>query len=138
MSAVLLSRAVKDYLAVRTARQSGATAKNEGQVLRRFAATVAKGRDIQMASLTAEHVEAWFVLLRQNHTDRSGTERPPIQATTWNNYYARIKSFDANCVRRRWTRVDLLAHVHPMKVAIKVRQQPYRLQPGTWTPTLVG
>ena len=138
MSAVLLSQAVKDYLAVRTARQSGATAKNEGQVLRRFAATVAKGRDIQMASLTAEHVEAWFVLLRQNHTDRSGTERPPIQATTWNNYYALIKSFDAYCVRRRWTRVDLLAHVHPMKVAIKVRQQPYRLQPGTWTPTLVG
>jgi integrase len=77
-----------------------------------------------MASLTAEHVEAWFVLLRQNHTDRSGTERPPIQATTWNNYYARIKSFNAYCVRRRWTRVDQLAHEQSHEGGHQVRQQP--------------
>ena len=124
MSTLLVSQAVREYVAARAARQSGATVKNEAQVLTRFAATVAKGRDIQMASLTAEHVEAWFVLLRQPHTDRSRTARPPIQATTWNNYFARIKSFVSYCARRGWTRADLLAHVYPMKVAIRVRQQP--------------
>ncbi len=124
MSAVPLSQAVTEYLAARAARQSPATVKNESHVLTRFAATVAKGREIQMRNLTAEHVESWFVILLQPHTDRSGVSRPPIQATTWNNYFARIKSFAAYCARRGWTRADLLAYVHPLKVTSKVRQQP--------------
>lgn len=121
---VLLSNAVEDYLTARAARYSQSTVQNEGHVLRRFAATVVGGRDIQVRNLTADHVEAWFVTLRSPHTDRAGVARPSIQAASWNYYRARIKSFVMYCSRRGWTRADLLAYVDPMTVSRKVRQQP--------------
>jgi len=121
VSFVILSEAVEEYLTMRRARYSEATVNGEGQVLRRFVAT--KG-DIQMRHLTPEHVEAWFMNLIQPHTDRSGVHRPAIQAASHNFYMARLKSFFAYCARRHLTRADLLAHVTPMKVPRKIRQQP--------------
>lgn len=121
---VQLSDAVEVFLTTRASRYSKATVKNEGFVLRRFVATIAGGRDIQVRNLTAEHVEAWFVALRAPHTDRTGIARPPIQAASWNYYRDRIKSFVTYCARRGWTRADLLGHVHPLKVASRVRLQP--------------
>lgn len=121
---VQLSVAVEEYLTVRVTRFSQSTVKGERNVLRRFAATVVGGRDIQVRNLTADHVETWFVALRSPHTDRAGIPRPPIQASSWNYYRTRIKSFIIYCSRRGWTRADLLTYVHPLTMTTKVRQQP--------------
>ncbi len=124
MTAVLLSQAVGEYLAGRAARYAPSTVKNEGYVVRRFSATVCDGRDIQVRNLTPEHVVAWFNQLTQPHRDRSQIDRAAIQASTWNFYRARIKSFATYCSRRGWTRADLLAEVFPKREAQKIRQQP--------------
>lgn len=124
MSAPSLRQSVEDYLAARTVRYSPTTVTNEGFVLRRFAATVAKGRDIQVRSLTAEHVEAWFAAVLRPHTDRTGVDRPAVQGSTHNYYRARVASLQRWCVQRGLTRADWLAHVAPMRPVRKVRQQP--------------
>lgn len=56
----------------REARYSEATVRNEGHVLRRFAATVTP-RPIHLRHLTANHVETWFVSLRRDHRETTAT-----------------------------------------------------------------
>lgn len=124
MSTVLLSQAVAEYLAVRSAKFSLTTVKNEEYVLRRFIATVRNGRDIQVGNLTSEHVVAWFTGLTQPHYDRSRIAHPAIQASTWNYYRTRINSFAEYCSRRGWTRNDLLAEIPFRREARKIRLQP--------------
>ena len=124
MTVVLLSQAVSEYQVTRSARFAPSTVKNEGYVVRRFCATVCDGRDIQVRNLTPEHVVAWFNQLTQPHRDRSQIERTAIQASTWNFYRSRIKSFLNYCSRRGWTRTDLLAEVVPKRVAQMIRLQP--------------
>ncbi|WP_270886268.1 tyrosine-type recombinase/integrase [Pedococcus sp. 5OH_020] len=124
MSAPSLRQTVEDYLAARSARYSPSTVRNESFVLRRFVTTLAGGRDIQTRNVTAEHVERWFATVLSPHTDRTGTERAPVQASTHNFYRTRIASLHRWAVARGLTRADWLAHVPPMRVPRKVRQQP--------------
>jgi integrase len=58
------------------------------------------------------------------HTDRSGVQRQPVQASSHNFYRARLKGFFEFCSNRGWTRAHLLTYVDPMPVARKIRQQP--------------
>jgi len=122
--AMPLRQAVDEYLAARKGRCSPTTVRNDGYVLHRFSATVANGRDIRVCNLTPEHVVTWFNKLNQPHLDRSKVARTAIQASTWNYYRTRIKSFVAYCSRRGWTRADLLSEVIPRREARKIRQQP--------------
>lgn len=124
MSAPSLRQTVEDYLAGRAVRHSPSTVTNEAFVLRRFAATVAVGRDIQIRNLTAEHVEAWFAAVLRPHRDRNGVDRPPIHASTHHFYRTRVASLQRWAVQRGLTRADWLAHVPPMRLTQKVRQQP--------------
>jgi integrase len=121
MSSMPLSQAVEDYLAMRRGRYSQATVKNEGYVLRRFAANIG---DLQMRNVTPEHVERWFAAMLVAHIDRSGVQRQPVQASSHNYYRARLKGFFGYCSNRGWTRAHLLTYVDPMPVARKIRQQP--------------
>lgn len=119
-----LSEALENYLALRRARYSPATVKNETFVLRRFVASVG---DVQVRHLSPEHVERFFYGsngVMADHRTRDGQDREPIQASTHNYYRARLKSFFAYCTQRGLTRAILLQQVTPMRLPIKDRLQP--------------
>jgi integrase len=122
---VRLNEAVESYLTYRRTRFAASTVTNESFVLRRFAAWV--GRDIQLRHLRAEKVEEWFHGpngLLDEHVTRDRVRREAVQPSTHNFYRNRLASFFRYCTQRGHVRVDLLAHVQPMKVERKQRQQP--------------
>jgi len=115
-----LSEAREQYLAHRRMMCSKATVTQDAFVTRRFTSTVG---DIYVHNLTAHHVEQWFITLGGDHMCRDGLVRGEVKATTFNYYYARIKALAGYLQARGLTRVDLMAHVRPRKVARLQRQQ---------------
>ena len=74
--------------------------------------------------LAASHVENYFMAMLEEHVTRDGRTRPPITPSTWNNYFARIKSLTTYLQARGYTRHDLMRHIQPQKVERRIRQQP--------------
>lgn len=117
-----LSAAVAAFVAVRSAIHSPTTARQDEIVCRRFVAALG---DPLVERVTAESVEAWFHSLLAPHTTRDGRDREPIQASTFNYYYARIKSLVQFMTQRGMLRDDILRYVRPLK-----KQTTNRLRAG--------
>lgn len=118
---IRLSEAITQYLNTRRANCAPMTVKQDQFVTRRFLASIG---DIYVENLQSSHVENYFMALLEEHVTRDGRTRPPITPSTWNNYFARIKSLTTYLQARGYTRHDLMRHIQPQKVERRIRQQP--------------
>lgn len=120
---IRLNDAVDSYLQVREVSFCATTTEQDSFVCRRFA--VAMGNPL-VRELRAEQVEAWFHSLLRPHRTRDGRERPPIQASTYNYYYARVKALTQFLAQRGYLSDDVLRYVRPRKPEVKSRVRAER------------
>lgn len=113
--------AVADYLRTLAAIRADTTVRGNRHVLERFAAWYGP---CQVRYMRPEKVQEWFVHLRHPHTDRSRVRRKPIQASTYNHYLSRLKSFFAWMTKNGVLKKDLLRDVERMRETQKARLQP--------------
>ncbi len=124
-SKITVGQAAEEYLSYRCARFAATTVKQEGYVLRRFAANVGLHRQVRY--LQAKVVSDWFYGAQGvmcKHQTRDRTVRPAVQASTHNYYRSRLKALFLFWARRGYVREELLADVQPAKQLRKQRQQP--------------
>src|SRR4051794_19738533 len=124
-----LTEAVEQYLSLRRARYANTSVRQEGYVLRRFAAWIERetGRDVQVRHLRPEHVEDFFYGphgVMAEHWTRDGRRREPLQASSHNYLRTRLKGLFDYLAHRGLTRAALLTQVTPMRVDVKLRLQP--------------
>lgn len=102
------SEALDRYLTVRSARLARVTIVNDRSALTKFVQGVG---DPYLHELTAAAVEDYFA-------DHLAHQSP----ASWNQARSRIKTYVEFCHRRGWMSEDVLAEVHPRKVARRHRR----------------